>query len=353
LNALNQELRELSKEQETALAGTRRELREKEMLAADLERQVRGEAERANALVDENAALRKEAQASDAVLARHERELTDARQALEMLDHDNRTLRAASAEQVNRLAVLSTAHSDRENELEAARRQIGELETKLKAEQSLRHRLEALSESERSTARNNIGNLETKVQGLTSRLGVTEKLLNSTRDQLREKTEELKSAERTVKEALIARNNLERRLEALQSEATQVAAAAEGAQRARAELADRCEVLTKALEAKEASVARLEHRSQMLLDRIDQLTSDFAAERQAFESKIAALSEELQKERSERAIAQGALEMARRSRVEIHREFLKIKKMRSGANEAEGPGENDGERLSLIQRDAS
>jgi crescentin len=352
LNAHNQELSARTKEQEAALMGVRRDLREKEVLAADLERQVKGEAERANALVDENAALRKEAQASDAVLARYERELSDARQSIEMLEHDNRTLRTSSNEQATRLAALDSSHADREHELEAARQQVADLETKLKAEQALRHRLEAVGESERSTARNNIANLEMKVQGLTSRLGVTEKLLNSTRDQLREKTEELKTAERTVREAVIAKSNLERRFEAMQAEVSQTAAAAEAAQRARAELADRAEELAKALEAKETSLSRLEHRGQMLLDRIDQLTGDFSAERQAFEARIAALSEELQREKSERAIAQGALEMARRSRVEIHREFLKIKKMRSGPSEAEESGEGDDQRLSLIKRDA-
>jgi crescentin len=352
LNAHNQELSARTKEQEAALMAVRRDLREKEVLAADLERQVKGEAERANALVDENAALRKEAQASDAVLARYERELADARQSIEMLDHDNRTLRTASNEQATRLAALDSAHTDREHELEAARQQVADLETKLKAEQTLRHRLEAVGESERATARNNIANLEMKVQGLTSRLGVTEKLLNSTRDQLREKTEELKTAERTVREAIIGKSNLERRLEALQAEVSQTAAAAEAAQRARAELADRAEELAKGLEARETSISRLEHRGQMLLDRIDQLTADFGAERQGFEARIATLSEELQREKSERAIAQGALEMARRSRVEIHREFLKIKKMRSGANEAEEPGDGDEQRLSLVKRDA-
>ena len=319
LSAHNNELRERSKEQEAALAAIRRDLREKEAHAAELERQIRGETERAHALVEENAALRKEAQANDLVVARHERELADARQAIEMFEHETRTLRAATGEQANRLAMIGSAHDERESELSAARQHLGELETKLKAEQSLRHRLEALGESERATARNNIANLEMKVQGLTSRLGVTEKLLNSTRDQLREKTEELKSAERTVREALISKNNIERRFETLQAEVAQVTAVAENAQRARTEFADRCETVTKALEAKEAAITRAEQRTQVLLDRIDQLASDFGGERQAFESKIAALEEELQREKSERAIAQGALEMARRSRVETPR----------------------------------
>ena len=94
--------------------------------------------------------------------------------------------------------------------------------------------------------------------------------------------------------------------------------------------------MTKALEAKEAAIIRAEQRTQVLLDRIDQLASDFGGERQAFESKIAALEEELQREKSERAIAQGALEMARRSRVEIHREFLEDQEDASGVERGRG-----------------
>src|SRR5215217_5584707 len=120
---------------EGAGGGARRDLREKEAHAAELERQIRGETERTHALVEENAALRKEAQANDLVVARHERELADARQAIEMFEHETRTLRAATGEQANRLAMIGSAHDERESELSAARQHLGELETKLKAEQ--------------------------------------------------------------------------------------------------------------------------------------------------------------------------------------------------------------------------
>jgi hypothetical protein len=60
-----------------------------------------------------------------------------------MFEHETRTLRAATGEQANRLAMIGAAHDERESELSAARQHLGELETKLKAEQSLRHRLEA------------------------------------------------------------------------------------------------------------------------------------------------------------------------------------------------------------------
>ncbi|HEX8167721.1 MAG TPA: hypothetical protein VF601_18285 [Beijerinckiaceae bacterium] len=349
LGSQNQELRELAKAQEAAVGALRRDLREKEIVAANLERQVKAEAERADALAEETAALREEVVSYEANAARLERDLTEARQSAEMLEHDNRTLRNGSAEQTNRLAAVESAHGDLERELEAARQQITELEAKLKAEQSLRHRLEALGESERATARTNAANLELKMQGLTSRLAVTEKLLGSTRDQLREKSEEFKSAERTAREALVQKNSYERRLESLQAEVARLSAASEEAHRNGTDLADRCETLSKELEAKDAAIAKAEHRTQMLLDRIDQLTREFDSERQALDARNAALTEELQREKSERAIAQGALEMARRSRVEIHREFLKIKKLRPGVPEAEDEGEGESE--GAVKRD--
>jgi crescentin len=352
LKVQNDDLKERSNEYEQGLASLRRELRERETLAADLDRQIRTEAERASVLAEENAALRAEAQAHDAAVARQEHELAETRQANEVLEYDNRRLRGAATEQANRIAALSTATAERDHELQASRQQVIDLETKLKAEQSLRRRLETLLEGERSTSQTTIGSLQTKAEGLTSRLGALEKLLASTRDQLRERSEELKTTERAVREALVAKNNLERRNEFLQAEVAQIAEAAETAQRANAELVDQCGTLATALQGKESTVTRLEQRATTLVERIDQLTAESGKERQAFEAKIAALAEELQREKSERAIAQGALEMARRSRVEIHREFLRIKKMRPDASEEES-AQNEEQRFSVIKRELS
>ena len=49
----------------------------------------------------------------------------------------------------------------------------------------------------------------------------------------------------------------------------------------------------------------------------------------------------------------GRSRMARRSRVEIHREFLRIKKMRPGSNDGEDSADgSDEQRLSIVKRDA-
>ena len=94
-------------------------------------------------------------------------------------------------------------------------------------------------------------------------------------------------------------------------------------------------MLTKALSAKDSTIEKSEHRIQMLLDRIDQLSVRFEEERTALEAVNAKLVEDLNSERSERALAQGALETARKTRVEIHREFLKGRSRRSGTDDAD------------------
>jgi crescentin len=157
---------------------------------------------------------------------------------------------------------------------------------------------------------------------------VTEKILSHAREQLREKTDELKAAERVAKEALIDKNTLEHRLEAAQQELERQTALANESHGARAELSERAEMLTKAIAAKESLLQRSDHRTGMLLDRIDQLTRKFEDDRNALEAKNKKLWEELQREKSERALAQGALETARRTRIEVEREFARIQRAR-------------------------
>lgn len=333
--SLNQALSAKIRDQDAELDSLRLTTKNKELLVDDLERRIFSENERARALLDENQALRNETQEADRVIARFERDLAEARENIEMVEHDNESLRATTGEQVQRLAALESSTSELEQQFQAARQVLSEMEAKLNAEQSLRHRLEAQIEAERANARSDLARLGGKLEGVTSRMAVTEKILGHAREQLRERTEELKAAERIAKEAVIDRNTFERRLESAQQESNRYAAQSADSDKARFDLAERCEMLTKALSAKDSMIEKSEHRIQMLLDRIDQLSVRFEEERTALEAVNAKLVEDLNSERSERALAQGALETARKTRVEIHREFLKGRSRRSGTDDVD------------------
>jgi crescentin len=140
-----------------------------------------------------------------------------------------------------------------------------------------------------------------------------------------------------AKEAVIDKNTLDHRLEAAQQELERQTALATESTESRTELAERCEMLTKAIAAKESLLQRSDHRTGMLLDRIDQLTRKFEDDRNALETKNKKLWEELQREKSERALAQGALETARRTRIEVEREFARIQRSRRAGAETSPP----------------
>lgn len=339
------ELAELTRNNDALIDNLRHSLNEREMLVGELERQLFAEQERARAIFEENQILREESQAADLLASQQEGDLAEAQQAIAVLEHDNRVLRTGSGDQAQRLATLNSAYVELEQQFRTAREKLSQVETQLATEQNLRHRLETLSESERSTYQTNIASLELKVDGLVSRLAVTEKILNQAREEVRKRTEELRTAERLAKDAVIERNTFERRFEAVQNEMRELSLSRTEAERARAELAERCQFLTRGLEAKEASLANAEQRSQALLARIARMTADHETERASLEAQNHRLSEELKREMSEKALAQGALETARRSRVEIHKQFLKIKKMHPGDEARIGDGldrESDG-----------
>ena len=316
------------REQETESEKLSSALKEQEGRVSDLERQLAAERQRIRVLSDELVAVRRHAEEADATVSQLERGLAEARDSMEILEFDNQALRATSGDQGQRLAALDARYNELDQQLQAAQGQVAEIQIKLEAEHGLRKKLEAQLEAERTSARVEIAALEMKVEGTTSRMGVTEKILSHAREQLREKTDELKAAERTAKEAVIEKNTLEHRLESLQQELERQTALANESQDVRAELSERSEMLTKAIAAKESLLQRADHRTGMLLDRIDQLTRKFEDDRNALEVKNKKLWEELQREKSERALAQGALETARRTRIEVEREIAKLQRNR-------------------------
>ena len=63
-----------------------------------------------------------------------------------------------------------------------------------------------------------------------------------------------------------------------------------------------------------------------LSERIDQLTKRFEQERSTLEAANRRLTEELQNEKAERSLIQGALEIARESRVKIQKKYIALRK---------------------------
>lgn len=311
-------------------------LHDKTLLAENLDRQLFSEGEQTKALIGENKALRMEAQAVDQALARAERELTETRERLTMQEQDNRRLQLLSEEQGAKLVELGARHAELEERAEAERQRLRNLEAQLSVESAAREKNEAQYEAEIGAHRAERASLAMKLEAAVNRAGAVDHLLTQVRQQLREKDEAGRTAERNFKEAAIERVTAERRLESVQADLARQTERFIEMQRLRSELDGRCDMLTKALAAKDAQLDQATTRATALSDRIDQVSRRHETERVEFEAANRRLIEELQNERSERALAQGALDISRESRFALQKQHEALKRSVRGlrGNEA-------------------
>ncbi|MBP1179367.1 chromosome partitioning protein ParA [Methylobacterium sp. PvR107] len=300
--------------------------RDKGLAAENFERQLVAEVEQTKAFSAENKALRLEAHAADQALSRSERDLAEARERLAILDQDNRRLQLLCEDQEGRLAEAAVRYDSLREEAENERQRLLAIEADFAAESAARQKSDAQYEAEIGALRTERASLTMKLEAATNRANATEQLLAQLRAQLREKDEAHRASERAAKEAAIERITSDRRVEAVQADLARQTERLLEAQRLRSELDNRCDMLTKALAAKDVAVEQATSRATTLSDRIDQLSHRHAAELHELEVSNRRLVEDLQSERSERALMQGALDIARESRVTLQKQHEALKR---------------------------
>lgn len=329
LNAAKAQLHHLETslhERDEAVEELRLSLRDKSLSAENLERQLFAESDQSKALLGENKALRLEAQSIDQAFSRAESELAELRENRDLLEQDNRRLQLLSEDQGLKLVDLAARANELEGQTEIMRNSLRGLEQQLATEVAGRQKAEVQYEAEIGAHRTERSSLAMKLEATTSRLGTTEQLLQQVRNQLRERDESGRVAERGLKEALIERVTLERRVESAQSDLARQTEKFLEMQRLRSELDHRCEMLVKAMAAKDAAIEQATGRAASLSDRIEQLVRRQEVERAELEATNHRLIEELQNERSERKLAQGALDIARESRLALQKQHDALKR---------------------------
>ncbi|WP_051091277.1 hypothetical protein [Methylopila sp. M107] len=304
------------------------------LMIENLERQLFGETEQNKALLAENKALRVEAQTVDTALARAEHDLHGVRERIAVLEQDNRRLQAISEEQGGQLAELEGRRAEYEAAAESDRQRVSLLESQLAAETSARERSEAQAEAEAAAHRTERAGLAMKLESAENRAASTAQLLGQTRNQLREKDEAYRGADRSLKEAIIAKATSDRRHESAQADLARQTERFVEMQRLKGDLDARSAMLTKALAAKDAALDQTVARNAALNERIEQLASRHEAARAELDTANRRLTEDLQNEKAERALMQGALEIARESRGALQKQHEALKRSSRGWREA-------------------
>jgi len=331
---------EMLRHQDTRITELRLRISELKSHSEALDNRLFSETERTKTLGEENATLRHDVAIAEEMRAQAEQQSAEAREIIGLSEAECARLQHLTESLTQKVASYSRAISEMDPQLQSARASIANLQAKLASEQATRQKLESAREAERSAQEAEVASLSMKNDGLTAHVVNTDKLLAHVRDQLRDKSEAFRLAEKTLKDAIGEKATLERRLDVALDATARTNAQSHDLQKMNAELKDRCDMLAKAVAAKDQILESANRKSSSLLERIEQLNARFEQERSEFEVTHRRLIEELQNERAERSLAHGALDIARKSRSTVLAQYTALKRQ-TGTTGSRAVGEDE------------
>jgi chromosome segregation ATPase len=315
----NRELRLRLQRVETALAAAQSEMREGAAAREKAERALEAESRRAATQTSEIGRLRGELAARDQSLAKVELALKEASDQAALAAQDNVSLRETGKAQAERLEAALRRIAEDEATGERDKQRIAALEQALTDEQGAHANLRAKHLDHVERTRGEISALANSVHAVRGRVEVTNKLLDQTRAQFRDKVEELRTAERRVLECDIQIDALEKSERALKEDLAAANDHMAGVDRMRASLVDQVNTLNEAVRAKDVALQAATRDGEVLAARLEDAAASARRAKEEAERRMASMQAEIVRLRSERQVADGALEASRVERREARR----------------------------------
>ncbi len=288
---------------------------------AMLVKQLGEEAGNAWLLNEEKRLLTERTETSGRRIVGLEAEIAHARERLSLLENDKDTLQAALDRMVAESSRLSRQLADSERALSDSRSRLRQMEGNLAAAESERDSLAAACADANERRQSEVHALGLKLDALRSRSDAAEKLTADLRQSLIERTEAIRSAEAKLLEVILARGEAENKVEHLAVVCSGREQQAKQFELEVAALTERCKTLSATLTANERSLTHANEKIRSLTGHVERLQLDTAAYRAETEEHIVQLNATIEHERSERALAEGALETTRADYARIQRQM--------------------------------
>jgi crescentin len=325
-----QEKEALAEQSQATIAHYRALLEEKTTLHDSIDKELFASSEKLRSLSIENNSLKQELSSITRASDAQARQLREVSERAEIQNEENARL-------LHTVEALSIKTADQQSRLDDMSQKfhleqvdLSQLQAKLLGEQHALQKAIELRETERSGFQKEISSLLLRVDTMTNRLAATEKLLSHVRLQATEQTEAFREAEKTAKEAVSAKSEAERLLELTRDQHARQTTALQEAQQLANELKDKLDTLTKAAAAKDVLVETSVSKAASLEARLDQITQRYESERTSSEAAFRRTLEELQNERAERLLLQGALDIARSGRSKLLSDISALKRKVTG-----------------------
>jgi|APCry1669189241_1035207.scaffolds.fasta_scaffold00974_4 crescentin len=324
--ALTQDVRS-SRELITTLESTKSEqaqdIAEARSKLAEFERQLAYAMEYQKSLETDQQAARDMIVMKDTQIAQFDADISRLNETVAMLESENTNLSETLAGRVEDYNRTSRRLTEVENDLEATRNRLNHTRTLLNETKNERKALSDQMDEANAQFQAEKISLTMKVDAMQSRVTLGERLLTEARNSLIAKTDELRNAERRLVDNNVALTSFEQRVSKQKATIDSLERQVRDLEQSRVTLIERSTALTKNLKARDTALAKLDDRIPVLMGRIDQLETMAESNRATYQARVDELTAALETERMARAVAEGALEMARKERGALQRELVR------------------------------
>ena len=295
---------------------------------ANLEKQLGEEANNGRSLGDEKRLLLERADTADKRIIESEAAANLAREKLSLLENEKDSLQTALDQTLTQSSRTSRRLAEIENALSEARARLQQMEHNLAAVEDERKKLSAALDEANERRQSEVYALTLKLDAMRSRSTAAEKLLAEMRQSLVARTEEIRATEAKLMEAVLGRSGAEKKAEQLTAANEAHDRQNKKLEQTRLSLTDRSNVLSETVKARDSSLTHAQDKIKSLTDRVELLKAEAAASHAKAEKRIEQLNSAIERERAERAVAEGALEATRGDYARLQREIAAERSLR-------------------------
>ena len=274
---------------------------------ANLEKQLGEESGNARTLGDEKRLLIERADTADKRILESEAAANLARERHSLLENEKESLQSALDQTLAQSSRTSRRLGEVENALADERARLQQMEDSLAAAEDERKKLAAAREEANERRQSEVYALTLKLDAMRSRSSAAEKLLAEMRQSLVARTEEIRVAEAKLVDAIVGRSGAEKKVELLTTAVDTHDRNNKKLEQTRLALTDRSKVLAETVKARDSALSLAQDKIKLLTDRAEVLKTEAAVNQAKAEKRIEQLTAAIERERAERAVAEGAL----------------------------------------------
>ncbi len=309
---------ETTKNEQSAELATRRSQ------ISDLQRQLQHQATELQVARDENQRAAERVAMVERRIIALEAQANAAQQKFQMSDKERAAVQAMLDKSLNDAAQLSRRVLDADKALGAAKARMHDLEADLNDAQADRNRLATALEETGERLRSETIAHNARMEALQARASISEKLLDESRHTLSARAEELGAFDRRIAEATQMRDAIESKFAQVERALAERDAQIKELERSRAAMAERTETLQQAVDSRGDAYGRAIEKIDAQENLIRLLEGQMRAARETNDLQLEEAQAQLQRERLERTMAEGALEASRKDIARLLRELASL-----------------------------